>query len=381
MVYTAAHVWDGTRLHNNSMMVVDDGRIAALGERRASELPPGANIRNFPDGILAPAFFDVHIHGAAGHDVMEGTPQALSRMGKFLAARGTGAFLATTVSAPVDATLKSLEGLARIIAQAPVEGEAKPIGIHLEGPFLSHGKRGAHPADRLLVPDIGLFDRMFDAAEGNVRLMTLAPELPGAAELAAHATARGVRVSLGHSDANAAETRRAIAAGASSATHTYNAMRVLDHKNPGILETVLTTDELYAELICDGIHNMPELVRLWWRAKGPQRAILVTDAMSATGMKDGEYLLGGFPVQVANGRAMIGDALAGSVLTLDKALCNFLEFTGASVEDGLRLMTANPAAMTGFGDRGSLVVDGPADFVAVDARGSLLGSVIGGVAA
>ena len=212
---------------------------------------------------------------------------------------------------------------------------------------------------------------MFEAAEGNVRLITLAPELPGAAELAAHATARGVRVSLGHSDANAAETRRAIAAGASSATHTYNAMRALDHKNPGILETVLTTDELYAELICDGIHNMPELVRLWWRAKGPQRAILVTDAMSATGMKDGEYLLGGFPVQVANGRAMIGDALAGSVLTLDKALCNFLEFTGASVEDGLRLMTANPAAMTGFGDRGSLFVGGPADFVAVDARGTL----------
>ncbi|HEY2845097.1 MAG TPA: N-acetylglucosamine-6-phosphate deacetylase [Bryobacteraceae bacterium] len=381
MVYTAAHLWDGTRLHNNSMIVVEDGRIAAMGERTASELPPGANIRNFPDGILAPAFFDVHIHGAAGHDVMEGTPQALSCVGRFLAARGTGAFLATTVSAPVDATLKSLEALARIIAQSPIEGEARPIGIHLEGPFLSHGKRGAHPADRLLAPDIGLFDRMFDAAEGYVRLITLAPELPGAAELAAHATARAVRVSVGHSDANAAETRRAIAAGASSATHTYNAMRVLDHKNPGILETVLTTDQLYAELICDGIHNMPELVRLWWRAKGPERAILVTDAMSATGMPDGEYLLGGFPVQVAKGRAMIGDALAGSVLTLDKALHNFVEFTGASVEDGLRLMTSNPAAMTGFSDRGSLTVSGPADFVAVDECGNLLASVIAGVPA
>jgi N-acetylglucosamine-6-phosphate deacetylase len=380
MVYTAAHLWDGTRLHNNSMIVVEDGRIAAMGERAASELPPGANIRNFPDGILAPAFFDVHIHGAAGHDVMEGTPQALSCVGKFLAARGTGAFLATTVSAPVDATLKSLEGLARIIAQPPVEGEARPIGIHLEGPFLSHGKRGAHPANRLLAPDIALFDRMLDAADGNVRLITLAPELPGAAELIAHATSRGVRVSVGHSDANAADTRRAIAAGASSATHTYNAMRPLDHKNPGILETVLTTDELYAELICDGIHNMPELVRLWWRAKGPQRAILITDGMSATGMPDGEYMLGGFPVQVANGRAMIGDALAGSVLTLNKALCNFLEFTGASVEDGLRLLTVNPAAMAGFGDRGSLAAGSPANFVVVDARGSLLGSVIGGVA-
>jgi N-acetylglucosamine-6-phosphate deacetylase len=381
MVYTAARLWDGTCLRENPMILVEDGRIAAMGERKASELPPGANIRNFPGGTLAPAFFDVHIHGCAGHDVMEGTPQALSCIGRFLAGRGTGAFLATTVSAPVDATLKSLEALARIIAQDPVEGEARPVGIHLEGPFLSHGKRGAHPANRLLAPDTALFDRMYEAAEGNVRLMTLAPELPGAAELAAHATARGVRISVGHSDANAADTRRAIAAGATSATHTYNAMRALDHKNPGILETVLSTDELYAELICDGIHNMPELVRIWWRTKGPEKAILVTDAMSATGMPDGEYQLGDFPVRVANGRAMIGDALAGSVLTLDKALRNFVEFTGASVEQGLRLMTANPAAMTGFNDRGSLTVSGPADFVAVDADGNLLASVVGGVAA
>ena len=380
-VYTAAHLWDGARLLEGPLIVVEDGRIAKIATQTAFELPAGANIRNFPGGMLAPAFFDVHIHGAAGHDVMEGTPEALCSVGRFLASRGTGAFLATTVSAPVDTTLKSLAGLAKIIAQPPVEGKARPVGIHLEGPFLSHSKRGAHPENRLLAPDIGLFDRMFEAAEGNVRLMTLAPELPGAAELAAHATSRGVRVSVGHSDANAADTRRAIAAGATSATHTYNAMRVLDHKNPGILETVLTADQLYAELICDGIHNMPELVRLWWRAKGPERAILVTDAMSATGMPDGEYQLGDFPVKVAHGRAMIGDALAGSVLTLDKALANFVAFTGAPVEQGLRLMTSNPAAMTGFGDRGSLAVGGPADFVAVDLNGNLLASVVGGVAA
>ena len=381
MVYTAAHLWDGTRLHGDSMIVVEDGRIAQIGKQTATELPPGANIRNFPGAVLAPAFFDVHIHGAAGHDVMEGTPDALRCVGRFLASRGTGAFLATTVSAPVDTTLRSLEGLAKVIAQAPVEGEAKPIGIHLEGPFLSHGKRGAHPANRLLAPDIAVFDRMFDAAEGNVRLMTLAPELPGATDLAAHATSRGVRISVGHSDADAPDTRRAIAAGAVSATHTYNAMRELNHKNPGILETVLTADNLFAELICDGIHNLPELVILWWRAKGREKAILITDAMSATGMPDGVYQLGDFPVQVSNGRATIGDALAGSVLTLDKALANFVRFTGASVEDGLRLMTANPAAMTGFADRGSLTVGGPADFVAVDAKGNLLASVIGGVGA
>jgi N-acetylglucosamine-6-phosphate deacetylase len=381
-VYTGKQLWDGARLHGESMIVVEDGRITAIQRREGAEIPSGAAEHAFPDGMLAPAFFDVHIHGAAGHDIMEATPEALSMMGRFLATRGTGAYLATTVSAPLDATLRSLEGLARLIGQADSEGQAKPVGIHLEGPFLSHAKRGAHPSNRLLAPDIAVFDRMFEAGGGHVRLITLAPELSGAAELAGHAASRGVRVSVGHSDATAVDTRRAIAAGATSATHTYNAMRCLDHKDPGILEVVLTTDELFAELICDGIHNMPELVRLWWRAKGPERAILVTDAMSATGMPEGEYQLGGFPVQVAGGKAMVNGVLAGSVLTLDRALENFLKFTGARVEEGLRLMTVNPAGMTGFKDgTGSLAVGGRADFVAVDATGKLVGSVVGGIAA
>jgi N-acetylglucosamine-6-phosphate deacetylase len=381
-VYTGKQLWDGTRLHGESMIVVEDGRIAAIESRDGTEVPSGAAELAFPAATLAPAFFDVHIHGAAGHDIMEATPEALSTMGRFLAARGTGAFLATTVSAPLDATLRSLQGLARLIERADGKGEAKAVGIHLEGPFLSHSKRGAHPSNRLLAPDIAVFDRMYEAAEGQVRLITLAPELPGAAELAGHAASRGVRVSVGHSDASAADTRRAMAAGATSATHTYNAMRAMDHKDPGILEVVLTTDELFAELICDGIHNMPELVRLWWRAKGPERAILVTDAMSATGMPEGEYQLGGFPVQVAGGKAMVNGVLAGSVLTLDRALENFLKFTGATVEQGLRLMTVNPAEMTGFKDgTGTLAVGGSADFVAVDATGKLVGSVVGGIAA
>src|SRR5580704_10054459 len=375
-VYTGKQLWDGTRLHGESMIVVEDGRIAAIESRDGTEVPSGAAELAFPAATLAPAFFDVHIHGAAGHDIMEATPEALSTMGRFLAARGTGAFLATTVSAPLDATLRSLQGLARLIERADGKGEAKAVGIHLEGPFLSHSKRGAHPSNRLLAPDIAVFDRMYEAAEGQVRLITLAPELPGAAELAGHAASRGVRVSVGHSDASAADTRRAMAAGATSATHTYNAMRAMDHKDPGILEVVLTTDELFAELICDGIHNMPELVRLWWRAKGPERAILVTDAMSATGMPDGEYQLGDFPVNVAHGRATIGNALAGSVLTLDRALANFIKFTGASIEQALRLLSTNPAAMSGLAHRaGSLASGKSANLVAIDAGGKLVGSI------
>jgi N-acetylglucosamine-6-phosphate deacetylase len=316
---------------------------------------------------------------------MEATPQALSVIGSFLASRGTGSYLATTVTAPLDTILSSLSGLAKLISkpgQAGVEALARPIGIHLEGPFLSHSKRGVHPPEFLLAPDTAIFDRLFDAAEGQVRLMTLAPELPGAAELAAHATARGVRVSVGHSNATAAETRAAIAAGAVSVTHTFNAMRPLDHREPGILGVVLTTDSLFAELICDGIHTAPELVKLWWKAKGPERAILVTDAMSAAGMPDGEYQLGGFAVQVANGKATLGDVLAGSVLTLDRALENFLRFTGAPLEQALRLLTANPAAMIGFSHQaGSLAVGQPANLVAVDATGQLVGSVVNGLSA
>jgi N-acetylglucosamine-6-phosphate deacetylase len=156
-------------------------------------------------------------------------------------------------------------------------------------------------------------------------------------------------------------------------------MRPLDHREPGILGVVLTTDSLFAELICDGIHNTPEMVRIWWRCKGPERAILITDAMSAAGMPDGEYQLGGFKVQVANGRASSGDVLAGSVLTLDRALANFLAFTGASVEQGLRLLTANPASMIGLGDpAGSLVVGQPANLVAVDGKGRLAASFVNG---
>jgi N-acetylglucosamine-6-phosphate deacetylase len=334
---------------------------------------------DYPGATLAPAFFDVHLHGSAGHDVMEATPEALHTIGRFLASRGTAGYLATTVTAPLDATLRSLEGLAELIAQPPVAGRARPLGIHLEGPFLSHAKRGVQPAAHLLAPDIATFDKLYDAAEGHVRLMTLAPELFGAAELAAHATARGVRISVGHSNATAAETRVVLREGAVSATHTFNAMRLLDHREPGILGTVLTTPELFAELICDGIHTAPEIVRLWWSAKGADRGILVTDAMSAAGMPDGEYHLGGFAVHVADGKATADGVLAGSVLTLDRALANFVQFTGATVEEGLPLLSGNPARMTGLEDQaGAVAVGGMADLVAVNADGCLVGSIVGG---
>jgi N-acetylglucosamine-6-phosphate deacetylase len=377
-IFTADRLWDGHTLIESPVIVAEDGRVVSIASRKQAAIPEG-EVHAFPGLTLGPAFFDVHIHGSAGHDVMEATPEALITIGRFLTTRGVGAYLATTVTAPIDTTLRSLNGLAKLIERAPEGAQTWPIGIHLEGPFLSHAKRGVHPPDLLRKPEIDVFDQMFEAAEGHIRLLTLAPELPGAAEFAAHATAKGVRVSVGHSNATAAETAPVLAAGATSATHTFNAMRALDHREPGILGTVLTQDDLFAELICDGIHTAPELVRLWWKSKGAERAILITDAMAAAGMPDGEYQLGGFAVQVADGKATAGGVLAGSVLTLDRALKNFVEFTGAAVENGLRLLGTNPAAMTGFSDKaGSVAIDRPANLVAVDAAGRLVQSIHAG---
>jgi N-acetylglucosamine-6-phosphate deacetylase len=392
---------NGGNFLDQPIVLVEDGQIVSIGSRSGSEVPAGAQVLDFPGATLAPAYLDVHIHGAAGHDVMEATPEALSTIGRFLAAHGTANYLATTVTAPVDTTLRSLSGLAKWISGMPnrgmpdgrmpdggmpnedrAPGQAHIAGIHLEGPFISHLRRGVHPPADILEPDIALLDRMFEAAEGNVRLMTLAPELPGAIELARHAISRGVRVSVGHSNATAAETRAAIAAGAVSATHTFNAMRPFDHREPGIIGTVLTTDSLFAELICDGVHTAREAVRIWWRCKGPERAILVTDAMSATGMPDGMYRLGSMEVEVKDGKASAGESLAGSLLTLNRAVSNLVEFTGAPVADALRAVTANPAAMIGLGCQfGKLEVGQPATFVAVDAGGKLIASVIDGVCA
>jgi N-acetylglucosamine-6-phosphate deacetylase len=378
-IVTAAQLWDGQTLIANPTLEIEDGTLISIGSRTDQPIPTGTHHINFPSATLAPSFFDIHIHGAAGHDVMEATPEALSTVSKFLASRGTGSFLATTVTAPIDATLRSLEGLAKLIEHSEDLPGAKPLGIHLEGPFLSHAKRGVHPPDLLLAPDIALFDRLHEAAQGHIRLMTLAPELPEAAEFAAHAIARGVRISMGHSNATAAETNQTITAGATSATHTFNAMRPLDHREPGILGTVLATDSLYAELICDGIHVDPSLVKLWWRSKGPEKSILITDGMAAGGMGDGEYTLGGFKVHVANGKATANGVLAGSVLTLDRALTNFLEYTGATLTAALPLLTQNPATMTGFLHKAGTIATGqPANFVALSQTGSLQASIIGG---
>ena len=357
------------------LLFMEDGLITRVTTQVETDAPP--DTLHLSDTTVAAGFFDVHVHGAGGSDVMEGTPEALARVGRMLARFGTTTYLATTVTADVETTLATLDGIARSTAEGPWDGAAAPIGIHLEGPFLSHAKRGVHPAAELQLPSVALFERFWQAARGTIRLMTIAPELPGAVELIAYARALDVRVSLGHSNALAAEARAGVAAGATSATHTFNAMRPLDHREPGLLGVVLDEEHLYAELICDGVHTSPEAVRLWLRMKGPKRALLVTDGMAATGMPDGRYKLGGLDVGVAGGRCLSGGVLAGSVLRMDRAVANVQRFTGASLATAVRLASCNPARMMGVA-AGDVAVGGGANLNLFGADGRFAGAILRG---
>jgi N-acetylglucosamine-6-phosphate deacetylase len=376
-VLTALRLLTPDQTIDRPVVVIDDGFIVQLTSQSHSALPPGRHVE-LPEATLIPALFDVHIHGCAGHDVSEATDTALSHIGAFLASRGVGAYCATTITAPLDSLLRSLSGLARLIA-TPLDG-ARPVGIHLEGPFLSPHKRGAHTESQLLTPSPALFDRIWQASEGNIRVMTIAPELPGAEETIAHAAHLGVRVSLGHSNADTDAARRGVLAGAVTATHTFNAMRQFDHRDAGLLGEVLTNDQLFAEIICDGLHVDPAIVRLFWKAKGPNRALLVTDAMAGTGMPDATYRLGELEVHVVNGRAIIGeDTLAGSTLTLDRAVVNFSQFAGATLAESVVLATRNPARLTGLdAEIGALAPGRSADIAVLSPKNEVVETFLRG---
>ncbi len=383
-VLTAAKLLTPLTEIDAPQVTIEDGLITSIESRGALAVPEGAQHLDFPEATLVPGYFDVHMHGAMGHNSMEGTDEAFQAIGKFLATRGVAAYLPTTVTAPIDMTLRALEGMAQQIEQAEtgsgnLAGCARPLGIHLEGPFLSHSKRGVQPAEYLQAPSIELLQRFWEASRGHIVLMTVAPELPEAIPFIEAAVRIGIRVSLGHSNATTLEAEAGIAAGAVSATHTFNAMRPLDHREPGLLGVVLDEPHLYAELICDGIHVDPLLVRLFHKAKTPDRGILVTDAMAATGMPDGVYKLGTMDVTVANGTCMFEGKLAGSVLTLDRAVRNFVKFTHASYGVAVRYASANPAHMTGFAEaHGELAPGRKADITVLTPEGEIRSTLLNG---
>jgi N-acetylglucosamine-6-phosphate deacetylase len=381
-VFTASRLYTPIDEIEYPLVLVEDGQIAEISSRRGKEVPANAALVDFGDTTLVPGFFDIHIHGGAGVDVMRASQSELPHLGRFLATHGVTGYFPTTVAAPLDSTYAALERLADAIDMpANVSDgavEARPFGIHLEGPFLSHKRRGVHPPENLLAPTLEIFDRLWQAARGHVRVMTIAPEIPGAMEVIAEAARRNVCVSIGHSDADAQTAQDAVKWGARHATHTFNAMRPLDHRDPGIIAEVLTDDRLSADMIVDGIHVAPQVVKLFLQAKGVERAVLITDAISATGMPDGRYQLGPIEVDVKDGKCTSNGSLAGSVLTMDRAVRNVTKFSPWSLRDAVRAATLNAARTVGMTRQGQIAVGAEANFVVLSPAGEVLKTIIRG---
>jgi len=378
---TAAQLLSPTEVIESPIVVIEDGTIQGLGSRESLEIPAGAEHLDFPNLVVAPGFVDIHVHGGAGHDVMQDDPSGRVAFEKAMARYGVTSYLPTTVTASMDRILGAVDRLGNIIFAEEVEHAhigARPLGIHLEGPFISPAKRGVHPPEFLVAPTVDLFERIFDASGGTLKMMTIAPELPGAPEVIRHARERDVYTSIGHSDATFEEAVKGIAAGAVNATHTFNAMRALDHREPGILGAVLSDNSVMADIIADGVHVAPAIVEVFLKAKGTERAILITDAISATGMPDGTYQLGPFQVQVRGDRAEFQGRLAGSVLTLDRAVRNVMKFANWSLQRTVILATRNPAQLVGADGKGELAIGNDADLVLLTEKGEIAHTMVGG---
>jgi N-acetylglucosamine-6-phosphate deacetylase len=380
---TAATLFTPVERIERPLLLLDDGVIREVSSRTARDIPKGCRVVDFGDAILAPGLIDIHIHGAAGRDVMQGDSDSLTTIERFLAKHAVTSYLPTTITASVDSTLSALEFLANAIEAAGKrqddrELRARPCGIHIEGPFLSHAHRGVHPSENLLPPTLTMFERFWEASRGHIRVMTIAPELPGAPEVIAEAARRGVCVSLGHSDADLQATRAGIVAGARHATHTFNAMRPLRHRDPGILGAVLTDSNLSADIIADGLHVDPAIVQLFLRAKGQDRAVFITDSTAATGMPDGIYKIGTLEMEVKRGVCLARGKLAGSTLTLDHAVRNVMQFTHCTLEEVLRPVTLNPAQVAGLAGKGILEVGVEADVVVLSPEGEVRNTIIRG---
>jgi len=387
LAFTAGRLLTPTEVVEHPLVLVEQGRVLELSARDSRQVPAGVSVSDFGDGVMAPGYVDLHIHGSGGYDVMDDTPEALPAIEQLLARHGVTSYFPTTVTAPLEATLRALERLADAIEKRERDSNnnddgkirARPLGIHLEGPFISHARRGVHPPEHLLGPSMASFDRFWQAARGRIRMMTIAPELEGAPEVIAEAARRGVCVSLGHSDADFAAAERGIAAGARHATHTFNAMRPLDHRSPGILGAVLTNRRISADIIADGVHLDPAIVKLFARAKGPEQAVLITDAISATGMPDGRYHLGSFEVVVRDGKCLADGKLAGSVLTMDRAVRNLARFAEWDLSAAVTAASQNPARVARIANKGVLAVGADADFVVLSREGEVLRTFVGGV--
>ncbi|HLV35120.1 MAG TPA: N-acetylglucosamine-6-phosphate deacetylase [Spirillospora sp.] len=342
-------------------LITDGGLIRALIP--SDSAPPDSEMIDAGGQWVAPGFIDVHVHGGGGHDMMDATPEAIHGMARFFARHGVTSYLPTTMSAPAEAIVRALENVAA--CPQPEDG-AQHLGVHVEGPYLSADFPGAQAPDVLRLPDPAEYARWF--ASGVVRLITLAPELDGALEMVDEGVRRGIEFAIGHSGASYEQVLMAADHGVRQATHTFNGMLGLHHRKPGTLGGVLTDDRIYAQIISDGIHTHPAMVKLLVRAKGTDRTLLITDAIRAAGLPDGDYDLGNQPVTVRDGICRIANgSLAGSTATMDAVLRNVMQFAGLSLPEAIPMATAVPAAaMNLTGRKGVIRPGADADIVLLD---------------
>ncbi|MCT4480640.1 N-acetylglucosamine-6-phosphate deacetylase [Peribacillus frigoritolerans] len=356
--------------YKNGYIKVVDGKIAEVGPVSQYKQDDDAEVITLsPDYQVIPGAIDIHIHGASNSDAMDATHEALSTMAETLPKEGTTSFLATTMTQTAEAIESALLNAGKYIENQSQE-HAEIIGIHLEGPFISPVRKGAQPEEHIVDPDVTLFKRWQEMAENQIKLVTLAPEQPNGLDLAAHLKATGVVASIGHSDATYDQIDEAIQAGTTHVTHLYNGMRGLHHREPGVLGAAYLRDELYVELIADGIHCRPEMIKLAYNQITSERMILITDSLRAKWLEKGTYDLGGQPVYVNETKATLSDGtLAGSILKMNDAIKNTMEYTDCSMTDIIKMTAENPAKQLRIFDRkGSIQVGKDADLVILNDR-------------
>ncbi|ALS76432.1 N-acetylglucosamine-6-phosphate deacetylase [Planococcus rifietoensis] len=344
-------------------ILIEDGKISRVAEK--IEVPADIHIEASGKNWTAfPGFIDVHIHGAAGHDSMDATPEDLAGLAEALPKEGTTSFLATTMTQSDEAISAALENICEFHAS---EGQAEMLGVHLEGPFISAERAGAQPIEHIVEASYPLFREWQKKSGNQIRLVTLAPETRGAMEFIKKLTEDKVIASIGHSDATFEEVQAAVRSGANHVTHLYNQMSPFHHRKPGVVGAALMEDGLMVELIADFIHSHPASVEMAFRQKGAERLILITDAMRAKGLPPGVYDLGGQDVQVTKKDARLADGtLAGSILTMDRAIQNVQSITGCSVNELVAMTSANAANELGLANKGKVCSGADADIAILD---------------